>query len=160
MASIIEEYKFCLRDVKIYNDYIVFNDNFFKVKLEQYKRKHLIHYEIKGISEILSNNYYILPPVPLYTNNYIMTGLGNVARNLNEIHTLFASKVRFIEHLSIKEIAGIFSCFTNIRVDNKRKQLSISIDVSETMKYALPQLRRLTTKFPIEDDAPPVPSAA
>ena len=137
MDSIIEVYKFCLRDTKIYNDYLVLKNKLLTTQQEQDQRKNLISNQVNSITKILDNNYYIMSPKQLLTDTYIMTGLGNVARNLNEIHILFANKVCIFENFSVKEIAGLFSCFTNIRVEKSIKQNGVNEKASEKMKNVL-----------------------
>ena len=137
IGSFIEEYKSCVRDTKIYNEYILFKNNLFITIQEQEQRKKVISHQIQSICTILQSRDYI-------TDQYTLCNIGNFAKNINEIHPLQTSECMFDDHdITLKEIAAIYSCFTNIRVKNDVKKNSLDESTPHWIKLKLEYISSL-----------------
>ena len=97
-------------------DSLYYMQNYIKVQTEQ-------------VCEIMVNDGFISEPS---TGLYTMTPLGIIGSNIAEIHPLILSKLfvkwNYFTDFSAKQLVGLFSCFTNVKVPDDMKMNIPSID--------------------------------
>lgn len=143
IADIEENNKFLEKDVGVYNEYL---NNY--QKLEQYKHDltattNYLNIQINNTLDILRTNAFIV-----YHNDSIMlTNKGKYACNLQEIHSLALCDLliesNYFQDYDIYALAGLFSCFTSITVDDKLKLLNppisnnveLILNITNKMEY-------------------------
>jgi len=92
-------------------------------------------------------------------NNFVITDLGNIAGQFNEVHPLMMAKIiistNYFDDYSTQELAGFFACFSNIRVsDDIKAHVPISSskivnDLSIKMSNLLDEYYDLEIKYDI-----------
>jgi superfamily II RNA helicase len=132
MDRIKEEYKFLLADVESIKEIIQLENTIEEKKRElEYKEKKIWE-EIKNICFILHQTGFI---TRMGDDFFYLTHLGEHASCINEIHPLVLVKVMYEEWnyftaFQIKQLVGLFSCFTGIRIANE--QSSLYPDIEDT----------------------------
>lgn len=95
--------------------------------LEQY-----MTIQVDKICDIMINEQFMEPyidgvidHIKEETKSYQLTSLGKMAMNVAEIHPLIISKLiekwNYMANLSIPQIAGLLTCFTDIKVPDEQK---------------------------------------
>jgi replicative superfamily II helicase len=73
------------------------------------------------------------------TKSYQLTVLGKMAMNVAEIHPLIISRLmdkwNYMTNLSIPQIVGLFSCFTDIKVPDEQKTIVPKSRDSQLLSY-------------------------
>jgi hypothetical protein len=82
--------------------------------------------------------------------NYSLTQLGVIASNIAEIHPLIISKLmvkyNYFEKFSTKQLIGLFSCFTDVKIPNDQKS-SIPITDDEYLKECIKDLQNYHKEY-------------
>ena len=135
MVSLLEEYKTCLKDTNIYIDYLSFKKTFLVIEQEQNQQKNVLFHQIQNILKILNENDFLSLSSSNELDVYTLTQKGQMARYINEIHPfILIDSISDLEYLSVKELIGIFSCFTNIRLQKDKKQNELNENESIYIK--------------------------
>jgi antiviral helicase SKI2 len=127
MQRITDEYCNILKEMKTVIEYDelqnqLINEREHKLYLETY-----ISEQIRRICYILTTHGYIneiqVENSPEY--DYELTPLGKVAASIAEIHPLIFSKMLlttdYFQNFTSKQLIGLFSCFTDVKVDNDQR---------------------------------------
>jgi len=84
------------------------------------------------------------------THNYSMTHLGIIASNIAEIHPLIISRLmidyNYFAKLSVRQLIGLFSCFTNVKIPNDQKS-SVPITDDEMLKKCIKDLQNYYKQY-------------
>jgi superfamily II RNA helicase len=88
-----------------------------------------INVQTQKVCEIMVDDGFIVESTP---NLYEMTPIGKMASNIAEIHPLILSnlavKWNYFKDFSSKQLVGLFSCFTNVKVMSDDKMSIPAID--------------------------------
>jgi superfamily II RNA helicase len=111
------------KDATHYNKYLT------KIKeLEdlQNKLKETNNYLVTKINNLLIvlDEQNLIQKLEINGTNYTLTSKGKIACHLREVNSLLFSELiykDYFNNLNIKELIGIFSCFTNISVPQDKK---------------------------------------
>ena len=127
MQRITDEYCNIVKEMKTVIEYDelqkqLINEREHKLYLETY-----ISEQIRRICYILTNHGYVnqicIENSP--ESDYELTHLGKVAASIAEIHPLIFSKMLlttdYFQHFTSKQLIGLFSCFTDVKVDNDQR---------------------------------------
>lgn len=115
--DIICEYKYCVADTVQYIEYISCKQQQDSKKEEVDIVNDYIKRQINDICSILITEKYILRDS--ITFKYILLDKGRIASQFSELHPLvFTEFFEIIEKLSVRQLIGFLSCFTDIRVNN------------------------------------------
>lgn len=113
--DLIDNYKFCINDVKIIDDVNKFASEIEREKENFKNMENDIHNQIEKQCLILEKNGFI--------HNGILTELGIIAKNINEIHPLiiasFIQKMNYMENLNEIQIISLYSCFIDIKIKDE-----------------------------------------
>jgi superfamily II RNA helicase len=127
MQRITDEYCNIVKEMKIVIEYDelqkqLINEREHKLYLETY-----ISEQIRRICYILTNHGYIneIQVENSPESDYELTHLGKVAASIAEIHPLIFSKMLlttdYFQNFTSKQLIGLFSCFTDVKVDNDQR---------------------------------------
>lgn len=115
LNDILFEYKYCEEDTKQYIDYTLYEKMVTCKSGEMKRNDEYIETHIKSICTILIQEKFITYDLNL--DKYKFTENGKIASQFSELHPLvFTEYLDVIENLSIKQLVGFLSCFTDIRV--------------------------------------------
>jgi superfamily II RNA helicase len=118
MTVIIDDNKYFLDDFESYMNYLNFKNNVILKKNELFDIQNYIKKKILDICQLLVKNDFLL----LYDMIYTFTQKGRIASQLAEIPPLiFSGYLSDLNQFQTKEIIGILSCFTDIRVSEELK---------------------------------------
>jgi hypothetical protein len=120
ISDLETEFRFIKTDMVSLNELIQLNVDLTKKQTQSDETENYLLFQISGVLEILVKEKFI-DKMP---NNvsYRLTDLGEIAVNIAEIHPLIISKLiysdwNFFEQFTEKQIVGLLSCFTDIRVN-------------------------------------------
>jgi len=100
---------------------------------QKQKEKQLLEQQLKSTEQFLNNNVLKLLELLEQDNfvikedNYLLTTKGHIATHIKEVHCLvFADLIlnRTIDKLSVRQLVGLFSCFTNVTVGEELKAVN------------------------------------
>jgi replicative superfamily II helicase len=122
IQNIKENHKWFDQDFKRYNEYLDLNNELSKeLNVLDYNETY-IQSQIQKICNILENEEIIREE----KIGYSLTKKGKIASNLAEIHSVIGAIIMHrwesFNEFTVKQLIGLFSCFTDIKVleDNKR----------------------------------------
>ena len=115
MADIIDEYKNCVSDSQQYSNFACYDNKINCKKREMKTVDDYIEIQVSNICKILEDEKYI--EFEAESSSYTFTQQGKIASNFSELNPLvFTEHLERIEQLSVKQLIGFLSCFTDIRV--------------------------------------------
>jgi superfamily II RNA helicase len=137
ISELKDAYKFLDQDVKSVQELLEMEKNLSKEQGELSNTKSWIHDQTEFICLTLINNGFIC-----YTDeNYSileLTQSGKIAANVAEIHPLIGSKIYpLLKNLEVKDIIGILSCFTDVKVSSELRTIAIPSDANIRVKDTL-----------------------
>lgn len=151
MRNIEEEYKYLKDDLKLANEFISVSNQLDDEKYNLSYMKNYIKEQTDKITQVLKDDGFVVVNnfnrdigVNDNSEKYSLTQLGIIASNVAEIHPLIISKLmikyNYFEHFSTKQLIGLFSCFTNVKIPNDQKS-SIPITDDEYLKECIKDLQ-------------------
>jgi antiviral helicase SKI2 len=115
--DIIFEYPHCITDSISYNEYISCKQNVISKEDELATIGGCIEKQIDNICTILKIENFI--DYDSNTLKYKLLSKGRIASQFSELHPLvFTENLDVLEKLSTKQLIGVLSCFTDIRVNS------------------------------------------
>jgi superfamily II RNA helicase len=102
---------------------------------------------IRSICYILTNHGFInqihIENSP--ESNYQLTHLGKIAASIAEIHPLIFSKTllstNYFQEFTSKQLVGLFSCFTDVKVDNDQR-LSVPKSNDSLLEHTIREINK------------------
>jgi len=154
MSLLKDAYKFLEQDIKSLRELSELECALIKEKKSLRDAKSWIHSQTEAIYQILLSDGFIRYSDETHTSMEL-TELGKIATNIAEIHPLIGSK--FYEKIrdlqTPKEIIGIFSCFTDVKVAQELKT-DIIPNIQASMKMILIEMKEESLKYQqLETDA-------
>lgn len=147
MRNIEDEYYSLKDDLKMTKEFISLNN---QLEDEKYNLSYMLNYikeQTNKITQVLMDDGFVTLNE---TEHYSMTQLGVIASNIAEIHPLIISKLmmkyNYFEHFSSKQLIGLFSCFTDVKIPNDQKS-SIPITDDDTLKDCIKQLHNYYKEY-------------
>jgi hypothetical protein len=148
LTQIKDEYKFLNGDIEIYNKW-----------KQTFEENEKFNNQLSNVSGYLSNS---IEKVLDYLKelNFIretkLTELGKIAVHLREVHCLIFSKLIesniINENLEPSELVGIFSCLTNIGVQEDYKSYNISDKIPEKLKNIIKNISDMYIEYSVKED--------
>jgi hypothetical protein len=147
MRNIEDEYYSLKDDLKLTKEFISLNN---QLEDEKYNLSYMLNYikeQTDKICQVLLDDGFVTLNEP---EQYSMTQLGVIASNIAEIHPLIISKLmmkyNYFENFSSKQLIGLFSCFTDVKIPNDQKS-SIPITDDDTLKECIRQLQNYYKEY-------------
>jgi superfamily II RNA helicase len=145
---LINNYKFIMDDVK---RVILLND--METQLKEINDKvnnttNFIKYQTDKICDILIKDNIIVQTTSGNSPEYELTNIGKFASSIAEVHPVIITKLvnnewNNFEEFSSKQLIGLFSCFTNIRVpDDYKSNVPTSND-----EFVTSRIKDMTNMF-------------
>lgn len=111
-----------------------------------------IEKEIEGVCAILFKYGFI---TKMDSNTYSLTDMGTLASNIAEIHPLVLVKLAHskwanFEKFSAKQIVGLLSCFTDIKIPSDQR-LSVPNTTDSFLKERIQEMRDLYSEYEYEE---------
>lgn len=126
LRNILDEHKYCIDDVKIYKNIALTQKNLEDQMKELYDMENFIHISVDNICNILIKENFIIKN----DSEYIFTERGKIVSQITEIHPLvLGENFERLQELSVKQLIGLLSCFTDIRVSFDTNQTPIKDDL-------------------------------
>ena len=95
-------------------------------------------------SNDISCNAYV------FDNTYELTKLGDIASNIAEIHPLIMTRLlekwNYFEDFSTKQLIGLFSCFTDVKLPSEEKSSFPDTDDS-FLKHRIQEVARMYEQY-------------
>ena len=139
MRNIEDEYKYLKDDLKLAKEFITINNEVDDEKHNLSYMQNYIKEQTDKITQVLIDDGFVI-----LNENYSLTQLGIIASNVAEIHPLIISKLmvkyNYFEKFSTKQLIGLFSCFTDVKIPNDQKS-SIPITDDEYLKECIKELQ-------------------
>jgi len=147
MQRITDEYCNILKEMKTVIEY----DELQKQLIDE--REHNLYLgtyiseQIRRICYILTNHGYInqIQVENSPESEYELTHLGKVAASIAEIHPLIFSKILlttdYFQHFTSKQLIGLFSCFTDVKVDNDQR-LSVPNSKDDLLQTTIKEMNK------------------
>ena len=136
IQQIKDTYKNIDKDVDIVSKYNAKQDELSKLNEDLVSSEKTIDTNVFKVIQLLETNNFI----KLNDDKYILTIKGTIATHIREMHCLvFAELIeqKILHKFNAKELVGILSCFTNISVqEEKRNYLPVSnyVNVKECVE--------------------------
>ena len=127
MQRIMDEYCNVVKEMKIVVEYDELQRELISEREHNLYLGTYISEQIRRICYILTTHGYVtqiqLENSP--ESDYELTQLGKVAASIAEIHPLIFSKMllstNYFQEFTSKQLIGLFSCFTDVKVDNDQR---------------------------------------
>jgi superfamily II RNA helicase len=117
MKDIEDNNKFLKQDLVSYNKISQIKDELNKLEKEEEDLNKYFHSGVKKVLDLLTEEEFI-------DAENVLTMKGKIATQLRETHCLIFANLIFnnkLDHLSSSQLVALFSCFTNISVQEERK---------------------------------------
>ena len=112
-----------LQDIEIYKKYLNLKEEVNQFNTSILHMKEYIQVNIQKVIDFLIKNNFILED----EDKYLLSSKGIIATHIQEIHCLAIAdlyeQLNSFEDLSVKELIGLFSCFTNISLKEEFRLL-------------------------------------
>jgi superfamily II RNA helicase len=129
IQKIKDEYRTIVDDAQVYHKITTKEKEMERLFRAIDYQKNYIHSKVNHICGILVDRQFISQ---VSQRNYTMTNQGRIALLIAEINPIvfveYLYSTDFMKELSTKQIVGLFSCFTNIKVDQEHK---VSVPTTE-----------------------------
>jgi superfamily II RNA helicase len=124
MAKLQESYRSLLMDVKSIREYLQLQDEIEKEKHHMTTAFRFIETQTGDIIKILFDTGFI-KQIEDTENHYCFTTLGTIASSIAEIHPLPITQLlvenNYFVDFSTKQLIGLFSCFTDIKIPSDER---------------------------------------
>jgi superfamily II RNA helicase len=152
MRNIEDEYYSLKDDLKLAKEFINLNNELDNEKMNLAYVCGFITEQTNKICQVLIDDGFVIKnkeidkegEIEREIEKYSMTQLGLIASNIAEIHPLIISKLmidyNYFEKLTTRQLIGLFSCFTNVKIQNDQKS-SVPITDDEMLKKCIKDLQ-------------------
>jgi len=159
MRNIEDEYYSLKDDLKLAKEFISLNNQLDDEKTNLSYMSGFISEQTNKICQVLIDDGFVVinkdngedgvkPETD--THNYSMTNLGIIASNIAEIHPLIISRLmidyNYFAKLSVRQLIGLFSCFTNVKIPNDQKSSVPNTD-DEILKKCIKDLQNYYKQY-------------
>ena len=128
IKNIEDEYKFIKDDACNVYSYLELKNKADKLRSDLYYTESYVKQQTDLICDIMCENGFIIRNPD---DTFVLTLRGNIASNIAEIHPLILSELmvswNYFEDFDTKQIIGLFSCFTDIKIPDDRRIHSLTI---------------------------------
>lgn len=146
ISELEDEYKTIKNDMQKVREYISMQEH---EKIERNELEHLgifIKQETQKIVDIMVKECFI----SYQEDAYIFTDTGMIASYISEIHPLimasFMVRTNYFENFSEKQLVGLFSCFTDVKVAND-VAVSVPCNYDVYLKANINELKKIYMHF-------------
>jgi len=151
IQQIQDNYKNIDSDKNTLEKYNGKNNEFEKLEKEQHHIEKYLDVNVDIILELLEKEGFIcrVDKYNVDKSNINLTIKGQIASNLREIHCLAFAQLlenNSIDHLSSKQLIALFSCFTNISIQDDFKDFTIKTD-DKLVETAILKVTYLYTQY-------------
>jgi superfamily II RNA helicase len=125
ITTICSEYKTIDKDIIMYNNFKVHSDALAAVQLQFAAKESQIDTNVETVMQLLKQLKFI-ETVNAVSDSYSLLEKGRIASHIREVNCIVFADIivsGVFKTLSTKEMIGIFSCFTNIKVSEDKKEL-------------------------------------
>ena len=152
MRNIEDEYYSLKDDLKLAKEFINLNNELDNEKMNLAYICGFITEQTNKVCQVLIDDGFVIKnkemdkegEIETEIEKYLMTQLGLIASNIAEIHPLIISKLmidyNYFEKLTTRQLIGLFSCFTNVKIQNDQKS-SVPITDDEMLKKCIKDLQ-------------------
>jgi superfamily II RNA helicase len=137
LQKIKDEYRTIADDAQVYQKITAKENEIGRILRSIDYQKNYIRSKVNHICGILVDRQFISQVSP---RNYTMTNQGRIASSIAEINPIvfveYLHSTDFMKELSAKQIVGLFSCFTNIKVDQEH-QVSVPTTEDRAIKKSI-----------------------
>lgn len=152
MRNIEDEYYSLKDDLKLAKEFINLNNELDNEKMNLAYICGFITEQTNKVCQVLIDDGFVIKnkemdkegEIETEIEKYSMTQLGLIASNIAEIHPLIISKLmidyNYFEKLTTRQLIGLFSCFTNVKIQNDQKS-SVPITDDEMLKKCIKHLQ-------------------
>jgi len=152
MRNIEDEYYSLKDDLKLVKEFINLNNELDNEKMNLAYVCGFITEQTNKVCQVLIDDGFVSKnkeidkegEIEREIEKYSMTQLGLIASNIAEIHPLIISKLmidyNYFEKLTTRQLIGLFSCFTNVKIQNDQKS-SVPITDDEMLKKCIKDLQ-------------------
>jgi superfamily II RNA helicase len=159
MRNIEDEYYSLKDDLKLAKEFININNQLDDEKTNLSYMSGFISEQTNKVCQVLIDDGFVVinkddgehdEKTETDTHNYSMTHLGIIASNIAEIHPLIISRLmidyNYFAKLSVRQLIGLFSCFTNVKIPNDQKS-SVPITDDEMLKKCIKDLQNYYKQY-------------
>jgi superfamily II RNA helicase len=159
MRNIEDEYYSLKDDLKLAKEFINLNNQLDDEKTNLSYMSGFISEQTNKVCQVLIDDGFVVinkddgeddEKTATDTHNYSMTHLGRIASNIAEIHPLIISRLmidyNYFAKLSVRQLIGLFSCFTNVKIPNDQKS-SVPITDDEMLKKCIKDLQNYYKQY-------------
>jgi superfamily II RNA helicase len=159
MRNIEDEYYSLKDDLKLAKEFISLNNELDDEKTNLSYMSGFISEQTNKVCQVLIDDGFVVinkddgeddEKTATDTHNYSMTHLGRIASNIAEIHPLIISRLmidyNYFAKLSVRQLIGLFSCFTNVKIPNDQKSSVPNTD-DEILKKCIKDLQNYYKQY-------------
>lgn len=144
MSNIEDEHKFLKSDILSVKELLDLEKQLVKKQREFDYIKKYIDNQILGVCTLLSKEGFICQ---MRIENYGLTDVGNLATHIAEIHPLVLPKLmytdwNFFAKFSAKQLIGLFSCFTDIKIPSDIR-MSLPVTEDRFLKESILEMKKI-----------------
>lgn len=125
IKKIQDEHRTLSDDMKKVRDYVVLTKDLENEKASSQYATQYIETQTRMVCNIMVNEGFIYNPSG--NNDYQLTDLGNLATNIAEVHPLIITKLLIktdhFANFTTKQLIGLFSCFTDIKIPSQMRSI-------------------------------------
>jgi superfamily II RNA helicase len=128
LTTICSEYKTIDKDIVMYNSFKVHSDSFAAIQLQIAAKETQIDTNVETVMQLLKQLKFI-EAINADSDSDLSFKLlekGRIASHIREVNCIVFADIivsGMFKTLSTKEMIGIFSCFTNIKVSEDKREL-------------------------------------
>jgi superfamily II RNA helicase len=129
ITTICSEYKTIDKDIIMYNSFKVYSDALAAVQLQIAAKESQIDTNVETVLQLLEQLKFIETvntDIEATAATYFLLEKGHIASHIREVNCIVFADIivsGLFKTLSTKEMIGIFSCFTNIKVSEDKREL-------------------------------------
>jgi superfamily II RNA helicase len=129
IRKIEDDYKYIKDDATKVYYYLELKDKVDKLRSDLYYTESYVKQQTDRICDIMCENGYIIRNPD---DTFVLTLRGNIASNIAEIHPLILTELmvswKYFEDFDTRQLIGLFSCFTDIKVPDDRRIHSLTME--------------------------------
>jgi superfamily II RNA helicase len=126
IQTIVDEYKFVEKEKEVVIRTERIQDEYYSLQKRKTNIETFLENNVQTIIELLEQDGFVQPIVESDKMTMTLTKKGVTASNLRECHCLIFSNMmeqQLLEKMSAIQMVSLFSCFTNVSVNEEQKQL-------------------------------------
>ena len=129
IRKIEDDYRYIKDDATKVYYYLELKDKVDKLRSDLYYTESYVKQQTDRICDIMCENGYIIRNPD---DTFVLTLRGNIASNIAEIHPLILTELmvswKYFEDFDTRQLIGLFSCFTDIKVPDDRRIHSLTME--------------------------------